>query len=158
MNTKRSFKLLIMLIGLSVSACAPQSASKVTDTDCIPSRIVRCTSPIVQVNPADRFTGTWTGTMSFSDDANRKEDVIVTILPDCAAGDVCGASNNITVSCTWEITLETVNADVFEYNFSKTLSGDCPALGGGTLTLQSDGTLMREHITPYFTASGVLTR
>ena len=31
-------------------------------------------------------------------------------------------------------------------------------LAGGTLTLQSDGTLMREHKTPDFTASGVLTR
>jgi hypothetical protein len=50
-----------------------------------------------------------------------------------------------------------INGDVFEYKFSKTMSGECPALGGGTLTLQSDGTLTREHKTPDFTASGVLT-
>ena len=158
MFTNRLFYLSIVIAFLVLTACAPQSASKVTDTDCIPSRIDRCTSTAVQANPGDRCAGTWTGTMSFSDEANRKEEVIVTILPDCAAGDVCGASNNLTVSCSWEITLETVNAAVFEYKFSKTLSGDCPTLGGGTLTLQSDGTLMREHITPYFTASGVLTR
>jgi hypothetical protein len=56
------------------------------------------------------------------------------------------------------MTLETVNGDVFTYKFSKALSGECPALGGGTLTLQSDGTLMREHKTPDFTARGSLTR
>ena len=36
--------------------------------------------------------------------------------------------------------------------------GQCPALGGGTLTMNSDGTLFREHKTPDFTASGPLTR
>jgi hypothetical protein len=125
-----------MLIVLPVGACAPS----------------------VPANPADRFAGTGSGTMSFTDDANRKEDVIVTILPGCVEGEICGASNNTTVSCTWEITLEKVNGAVFEYTFSKTLSGECPAFGGGTLTLLSDSTLMREHKTPLFTASGVLTR
>ena len=136
MNTKNIFVSTIVLILLGLSACVPS----------------------VPANPADRFAGTWSGTMSFSDDANRNEDVIVTILPGCAEGEVCGASNNTTVSCAWEIILEKVNGDVFEYTFSKTLSGECPALGDGTLTLQADGTLMREHKTPLFTASGVLTR
>ena len=136
MNTKKIFLSIVMLILLLISACAP--------------------SP--QANPADRFAGTWSGIMSFTDDPDRKEDVTLTILPGCAEGEVCGASNNTTVNCAWEISLETVSDDVFEYKFSKTLSGDCPTLGGGTLTLQSDGTLMREHKTPYFTASGVLTR
>ena len=136
MNTKKIFVSIVMLIVLLVSACAPSAPA----------------------NPADRFAGTWSGTMSFTDDANRKEDVIVTILAGCAEGEVCGASNNTTVSCTWEITLEKVNGDVFEYTFSKTLSGECSALGSGTLTLLSDGTLMREHKTPLFTASGLLTR
>lgn len=107
---------------------------------------------------ADRFAGTWSGTMSFTDDANRKEDIIVTIPAGCTAGGVCGDLNNTTVKCQWEMTLGTVNGDVFEYKFSKTMSGECPALGGGTLTLESDGTLMREHKTPDFTASGVLTQ
>jgi hypothetical protein len=60
------------------------------------------------------------------------------------------------MKCQWKMTLASVNSNVFEYMFSKTLSGECPALGGGTLTLQSDGTLMREHKTPDFTASGSL--
>jgi hypothetical protein len=55
------------------------------------------------------------------------------------------------------MTLGAINGNIFEYRFSKTMSGECPALGGGTLTLQSDGTLMREHKTPDFTARGVLT-
>ncbi len=136
MNTKRLFVLLVLLISLWVSGCTPSAPA----------------------NPADRFAGTWSGTMSFTDDANRKEDIIVTIPAGCSAGSACGDINNTTVSCQWEMTLASLNGNVFEYKFSKTLSGQCPALGGGTLTLQSDGTLMREHKTPDFTASGPLTR
>jgi hypothetical protein len=127
---------LIMCIILLVSACAPA----------------------LPANPSDRFAGTWSGTMSFTDDANRKEDIVVTIPAGCAVGRVCGDLNNTTVNCQWEMTLAAVNGDVFQYTFSETLGGECPALGGGTLTLQSDGTLMREHATPNFTASGVLTK
>ena len=133
MNTK---SLLAMLIMLLISACAP--------------------SP--QSDAADRFAGTGAGTMSFTDDANRQEDIIVTIPEGCTTGDVCGDLNNTTVKCHWEMTLGAINGDVFEYKFSKTMSGECPALGGGTLTLQTDGTLMREHKTPDFTASGTLTK
>jgi hypothetical protein len=81
-------------------------------------------------DPADRFAGTWSGTMSFTDDANRKEDIIVTIPAGCTTGSVCGDINNTTVSCQWEMTLAAVNADIFQYKFSKTLNGECPALGG----------------------------
>jgi len=137
MNTKY---LLVMLIMLLVSACAPQVATTAA------------------ANPADRFQGTWSGTMNFSDDPNRKEDIIVTIPTGCTAGSVCGDINNKTVSCQWEMTLAAINGDVLEYKFSKSMSGECPALGGGTLTLQADGALLREHKTPEFTASGSLTR
>ena len=136
MSPKNSCVSLIMLIGILVSACAPAAPA----------------------NSADRFAGSWSGTMSFTDDVNRKEDVILTIPSGCTEGSVCGASNNMTVNCTWEITLEAINGDVFEYKFSKVLFGECPVTGHGTLTLQSDGTLMREHITPFFTASGLVTR
>ena len=120
--------------------------------------VITACVPSAQSNPADRFAGTWSGTMSFTDDANRKENIIVTIPTGCTVGGVCGNLNNTTVSCQWEMTLASLNGNVFEYKFSRTMSGECPALGGGTLTLQSDGTLMREHKTPDFTASGVLTR
>ena|SRR5215208_6306294 len=136
MNTKNLFVLLVMLISALVSACAPSAPA----------------------NPADRFAGTWSGTMSFTDDANRKEDIIVTIPAGCVAGSICGDLNNTTVSCKWEMTLGAINDDVFEYKFSKSLSGECPALGGGTLRLNKDGTLSREHKTPDFTASGTLER
>ena len=96
------------------------------------SVLVSACASSVPANPADRFAG-------------------------CAAGTICGDLNNTTVKCQWEMTLGDVKADVFEYKFSKSMSGECPALGGGTLTMQSDGTLVREHKTPYFTASGVLT-
>jgi hypothetical protein len=139
MFTNRLFNLFIVValgIVISLTACAP----------------------LAQSNPADRFAGTWSGTMSFTDDANRKEDIIVTIPAGCMIGNVCGDINNTTVSCQWEMTLAALNGNVLEYKFSKAMSGECPALGGGTLTLQSDGTLMREHKTPDFTASGVLQR
>ena len=139
MFTNRSFNLYLVavfVIVISLTACAPSAQS----------------------NPADRFAGTWSGTMSFTDDANRKEDIIVTIPAGCVEGGVCGDLNNTTVSCTWEMTLETIEGDVFAYKFSKTMSGECPALGGGTLRLQSDGTLLRKHKTPDFTASGTLQR
>ena len=128
--------LWMILLVLLVSACGPQPQS----------------------NPADRFAGTWSGTMSFTDDANRMEDIIVTIPAGCADGSVCGSLNNTTVSCVWEMTLDSVNGSVFAYKFSKTMSGECPAMGGGTLTLGSDGKLFREHKTPDFTASGALER
>ena len=115
-------------------------------------------APSTQSDPADRFAGTWSGTMSFTDDVNRKEDIVVSVPAGCTAGSICGDINNTTVSCQWEMTLSSLNGNVFVYEFSKSLSGECPALGGGTLTLQSDGTLMREHKTPDFTASGPLTR
>jgi hypothetical protein len=134
MNTKLFFASTVLLISLLVSSCASSAQS----------------------NPADRFAGSWAGTMSFTDDANRKENILLTIPYGCAAGSICGDINNTTVSCQWELTLASVNGNLFEYTFSKTLSGECPALGGGTLTLQSDGTLMREHKTPDFTASGTL--
>ena len=136
MNAKRFMYLLIVIAAFVVTACAPSAES----------------------NPADRFTGTWSGAMSFTDDANRKEDLIVTIPAACAVGSVCGDINNTTVNCRWEITLDSLTGDVFTYTFSRTMSGECPALGGGTLTMQSDGTLMREHKTPDFTASGLLTK
>ncbi|HSL42852.1 MAG TPA: hypothetical protein VK897_05435 [Anaerolineales bacterium] len=136
MNTKCLMYLLILLAVFVITACAPSPES----------------------NPADRFTGTWSGTMSFTDDASRKEDLIVTIPSGCAVGNVCGDINNTTVGCQWEMTLASIDENVFAYTFSKTLSGECPAMGGGTLTMQSDGTLMREHKTPDFTASGLLTQ
>ena len=132
MSTKVLFVMLILLL---LGACTPSTPS----------------------NPADRFAGSWSGTMSFTDDKNHTEDIMVTIPEGCSAGNVCGSLNNTTVNCTWEMTLGAINGNIFEYRFSKTMSGECPALGGGTLTLQSDGTLMREHKTPDFTASGVLT-
>lgn len=135
MNTNRFMYLLIVIAVFVITACAPSTES----------------------NPADRFTGTWSGTMSFTDDANRKEDLIITIPAGCTVGGVCGDINNTTVSCQWEMTLSSLNENVFTYTFSKTMSGECPALGGGTLTMQSDGTLLREHKTPDFTASGLLT-
>jgi hypothetical protein len=135
MNTGHSSVLAVLLITLLISACAAPAAAG-----------------------SNRFAGTWAGTMSFTDDANRKEDIQVMIPQDCKVGQACGYIDNTTVQCKWEMTLASLQGDVFEYKFSKTLSGECPAMGGGKLAMQADGTLQREHKTPDFTASGPLTK
>ena len=134
MKTKYPLTVIVLLIGLFASGCASLKPS----------------------NPSDRFGGTWSGVMSFSGDPAHTEDIVVSIPTGCSVGGVCGELNNTSVGCKWEITLETVTDNVFTYKFSNTLSGECPSGSGGTLTLQPDGTLFREHKTPDFTASGQL--
>ena len=138
MFATRSFYLFMVIAVLVVTACAPSEES----------------------NPADRFAGTWSGSMGYSDDPGARQDVVVNIPTGCAIGGACGDTDN--GMCKWEMTLVAVDGDMFEYQFANTLRGDdpCPTgVGtGGTLTLQSDGTLMREHKTPNFTVSGALTK
>jgi hypothetical protein len=70
MTIKNSFVSLIMPISILVSACGPSAPA----------------------NPADRFAGTWSGTLSFTDVGSRNEDVIMTIPTGCTVGGVCGDS------------------------------------------------------------------
>ena len=138
MNTNRFMYLFIVIAVFVVTACASPAES----------------------NPANRFAGTWSGTMSYSDDPSEKQDIVVNIPAGCATRGACGDTDN--GMCKWEMTLIALDEDGFEYKFSKVLSGGdpCPTgVGtGGTLTLQTDGTLMREHTTPNFIVSGVLTK
>lgn len=121
--------------------------------------LTACTTS-AQANPAERFSGTWTGTMSFSDDPAATVDVVVTIPSGCSTGGTCGDIYN-KAGCQWQMTLVSLKENVFAYKFSKTLAGGdpCePGVGtGGTLTLNPDGSLVREHKTPDFTASGNLS-
>lgn len=133
MNTKLMF---VMLIVLFVGACTPLEPS----------------------NPADRFAGTWSGTMSMTDDPTVSAVAIVTIPTGCSINQPCGDATNTSNGCKWEMTLDSINGDVFEYSYSKSLEGDCSALGTGTFTLNPDGTLFREHKFPDFTITGTLTR
>ncbi|GEM_PF-1895269 len=130
-----TFGLLILLLSLLLGACSSSA----------------------QAESADRFAGSWSGSMSFTD-RDTKEDVFVTIPAGCVTGAICGEIFNSAVNCTWEVQLDGVDGNVFEYTFSKTLSGECPAMGSGTFTLQEDGSLVREHVTPNFTSTGILGR
>jgi hypothetical protein len=144
MNTKRLFISLVMLICLFASGCAALTPVNPTP-----------------VNPMDRFTGTWTGTMSFSDDPNHKGDVDFVILGNCSKpGSPCGDFFDNTVPCILAVNLVDVRGDVLEYEFGLSFSLDdsCLDSGRGTLTLQADGTLLREHTTAGVTASGMLKR
>lgn len=158
MNTKH---LLVMLIVMLLSACQPSAQATPDRATTVPTLAPTATA-MMQLNPIDLFAGTWAGTMSFSNDPGSKADIVVTIPSGCLAGEICGDINNEANGCQWEMTLEAVNGDVFEYTFSKTLSGGDPCAAGvgtgGTLTLNSDGTLLREHKTPDSIASGILKR
>ena len=118
---------------------------------------VEVTAAAASTGPS-HFSGAWAGTMSFSDDPNHKEDIQVVIPQGCQIGQACGYLDNITVGCKWEITLTSIKGQTLEYTFSKALSGDCPTGSSGKLTMQADGTLLREHKTPDFTASGQLIK
>lgn len=118
---------------------------------------VEATAAAVSTGP-NHFSGVWAGTMNFSDDPTHTEDIQIVLPQGCQLGKVCGYLDNTTVQCKWEITLTSMQGQILEYTFSKTLSGACPAGSSGTLTIQPDGTLLREHKTPDFTASGSLTR
>ena len=136
MFATRSFYLLMVIAVLVVTACAPSEES----------------------NPADGFVGTWSGTMSMTEDPTVSAVAIVTIPTGCSVNQPCGDATNTSNGCKWEMTLFSVKGDVFEYSYSKSLEGDCAASGTGTLTLNPDGTLFREHKFPDFTITGTLTR
>lgn len=104
------------------------------------------------------IAGLWAGTMDFSNDPAHTEDIEVQIDPDCVVNSACGFVNNLTVHCRWELTYRGTQADAFLLEHTKTLSGDCPASGVGQYTLLASGKLERKHVTPDFTASGVMTR
>jgi hypothetical protein len=156
MNTKH---LLVMLTFLLVSACAPSAPTNPIAATIVPT--VESTAPAsTPVNPLDRFKGTWTGAMSFSDNPNHKGDVDFVILADCSKpGSYCGDFFDNTVPCILAVNLVAVRGDVLEYEFGPSPSPGDPCLdsGRGTLTLQADGTLFREHKAPDLTASGTLT-
>ena len=128
--------LLVMLIVLLISACSPSPTA----------------------NPADRFAGTWVGNMTFTDYEGHNEDVVIMIPRGCAPGGVCGDLTSKAIHCTWEMTLESLEGDVFQYKITNVRPKGCPLLGEGSLTLQSDGALMAEHTTPLFVATGGFTR
>lgn len=103
----------------------------------------------------DAIAGTWYGNMHFSVD-NHVERIKLTIPAGCEVGEACGTLLNYPVQCTWEITYDGFSDGVYQYHFSNTLEGGCPAGSSGSLTLLPDGTLYRVHTTPMFTATGYL--
>lgn len=105
----------------------------------------------------DAIAGTWYGNMHFSS-ANHVERIQFTIPAGCTPGSVCGTLLNYPVQCTWEITYDGFSGGAYQYHFSNTLDGNCPAGSAGSLTLQPDGTLYRVHQTPMFTATGTLSQ
>jgi hypothetical protein len=100
------------------------------------------------------IAGTWHGNMHFSD-RNSVERITVNI-DNCTAGSVCGYVQNYPVQCTWELTFDGKQGEAYVFRHTRTLAGACPASGTGYFTLQPDGSLERVHITPMFTAEGIL--
>lgn len=105
----------------------------------------------------EAIAGTWHGNMHFSG-ANPVQHITLTIPSGCEPGSVCGTLLNYPVQCTWEITYDGYSAGAYQYHFSATLDGNCPAGSAGSLSLMPDGTLYRVHTTPMFTATGYLNQ
>lgn len=103
----------------------------------------------------DAIAGTWYGNMHFSTH-NSVERIKIVIPAGCEPGQVCGTLLNYPVQCVWELTYDGFSNGAYQYHFSNTLQGVCPAGSAGSLTLLSDGTLYRVHSAPMFTASGYL--
>ena len=98
--------------------------------------------------------GTWYGNMNFSD-VNSVQRIEVSI-EDCTAGSVCGNVQNYAVQCTWELTFDGMQGAAYVFRHTRTLAGACPASGTGYYTPQPDGSLLRVHANPQFTAEGIL--
>jgi hypothetical protein len=106
------------------------------------------------VNTND-IAGTWYGNMHFSN-RNSVERIKFTIPAGCEPGNVCGTMLNYPTQCVWEITYDGFSSGAYQYHFSNTLKGGCPAGSSSSLTLLSDGSLYRVHTTPIFTSTGIL--
>jgi hypothetical protein len=98
-------------------------------------------------NPADKFSGKWTGTMYFANSSG-SEDIVISLLTGCKPRRKCGILENKTSDFICELTLDEVNGDVLGYTFSKPLKGEGPLGSFGKLILRPDGTLYRVHQTP----------
>jgi hypothetical protein len=129
--------VLVVLLSIAVLGVSTARADDVTNTDAI--------------------AGTWYGNMHLSV-TNAVQRIKLVIPAGCESGDVCGTLLNYVVQCTWEITYDGFSAGAYQYHFSNTLKGSCPAGSAGSLTLMSDGTLYRIHQTPQFTATGSLSQ
>jgi hypothetical protein len=110
-----------------------------------------------EIVTTDAIAGTWYGNMHFSE-ANPVQRIKLSIPAGCEPGSACGTLLNYSVQCTWEITYDGFSNGAYQYHFSSTLRGSCPAGSAGSLTLLSDGSLYRVHTTPMFTATGTLTQ
>ena len=110
-----------------------------------------------EVVTTDAIAGTWYGNMHFSN-RNSVERIQFSIPAGCEPGSVCGTLLNYPVQCTWEITYDGFSGGAYQYHFSNTLKGACPAGSAGSLTLLADGSLYRVHSTPMFNATGTLSQ
>jgi carbohydrate-binding DOMON domain-containing protein len=129
--------VLVVLLSIAVLGVSTARADDVTNTNAI--------------------AGTWNGNMHLSV-TNSVQRIKLVIPAGCEPGYVCGTLLNYAVQCNWEITYDGFSAGAYQYHFSNTLKGGCPAGSAGSLTLMSDGTLYRVHQTPQFTATGALSQ
>jgi len=110
-----------------------------------------------EIVTTDAIAGTWYGNMHFSE-ANPVQRITLSLPAGCEPGSVCGTLLNYSVQCTWEMTYDGFSNGAYQYHFSSTLKGSCPAGSAGSLTLLSDGSLYRVHTTSMFTATGTLAQ
>lgn len=127
-------------------APATATVTAPTVTPAAPTATAEPTATPVGAIDTGLFAGRWTGTMYAGGDPDKPfATVTVSILPACAIRTACGQLSSADSGCRWELRLLGIDGDVLEYAFSQPNREDC-TLGAGTLTLQTDGTLLREHV------------
>lgn len=93
------------------------------------------------------FAGRWSGTMYLGGDRDVPYATAALSIPAaCAPQQACGELSSAGSGCSWELRLLGIDGDVLTYEFSRSLTRDDCTLGAGTLTLQADGRLVREHV------------
>lgn len=117
--------------------------------------------PIVDLEPDD-FAGKWDGRVRYSDAPGQFNHVTYEIPTGCEVGGDCGTAYIRDVPCEFGLRLVRIGASTLFYRFASFLDGDeaCEdAVGtGGTLILQPDGKLMRQHNLGGYSVFGELTR
>jgi hypothetical protein len=110
------------------------------------------------------FAGRWVGTITWSNDPGYRSAVQISIPAVCGVGEACGtfepsSAEAAAVGCILEVRLLGLEGNSLRYDFARLLRGDaCHAEGIGTLTLQEDGRLLRDHRLGSTTVSGPMRR
>lgn len=146
--------LLVVLNQLGDGDAEQARQSTPTAASSAPSSPVSSAS--TPTGEGDVLAGTWRGTVSDPDGANRF-DVRLEITAPCRLGQPCGTISVTSAPCTGRVTLWTVRAETYELYVDQFTPGSasvCTEGAGEYVELLDDGTL--RYTTSYSETDGVL--